>query len=174
MDEPYNKIQELPIMIEKYNNKLLDLYEDEAENIRPILETYKNEVMIYLDQFDFAYEFKTIYSNKFSELLEKLNNAKQFNTILAMPQMSERTKNNCIAEINREVEIRKPKKEEDKPRQVEDSKPEKPKQTRMVSKTHMMPHQPVVSSVDDIETILRDMRTRLEKELNDNGEFKLI
>ncbi|MDO7203420.1 hypothetical protein Q5M85_03450 [Paraclostridium bifermentans] len=44
----------------------------------------------------------------------------------------------------------------------------------MVSKTHMMPHQPVVSSVGDIETILRDMRTRLEKELNDNGEFKLI
>lgn len=174
MDEPYNKIQELPIMIENYNNKLLDLYEDEAENIRPILETYKNEVMIYLDQFDFTDEFKTIYSKKFSELLEKLNNAKQFNTILAMPQMSERTKNNCIAEINREVEIRKPKKEEDAPRQVEDSKPEKPKQTRMVSKTYMMPHQPVVSSVDDIETILRDMRTRLEKELNDNGEFKLI
>lgn len=174
MDEPYNKIQELPIMIEKYNNKLLDLYEDEAENIRPILETYKNEVMIYLAQFDFVDEFKTIYLNKFSELLEKLNNAKQFNTILAMPQMAERTKNNCIAEINREVEIRKPKKEEDAPRQVEDSKPEKQKQTRMVSKTYMMPHQPVVSSVDDIETILRDMRTRLEKELNDNGEFKLI
>lgn len=174
MDEPYNKIQELPIMIEKYNNKLLDLYEDEAENIRPILETYKNEVMIYLDQFDFADEFKTIYLNKFSELLEKLNNAKQFNTILAMPQMAERTKNNCIAEINREVERRKPKKEKDEPRQVEDLKPQKPKQTRMVSKTHMMPHQPVVSSVDDIETILRDMRTRLEKELNDNGEFKLI
>ena len=38
----------------------------------------------------------------------------------------------------------------------------------------MMPHQPIVSSVEDIEIILRDMRTRLEKELNEKGEFKLI
>ena len=174
LDEPYNKIHELPIMIEKYNDKLLDLYEDEAEDIRPMVETYKDEVLVYLNQFDFASKFKSEYTNKFNNLLEKLNNAKQFNDILAMPQMAERTKNNCMEEINREVERRKPKKEENTPIQVDDLKPQKPKQTRMVSKSHMIPHQPVVSSEEDIEIILRDMRTRLEKELNEKGEFKLI
>ena len=64
---------------------------------------------------------------------------------------------------------------ENTPKKVEDEPViEKPKQTRLVSKTSMIPHQPIVSSIEDIEIILNDMKTRLEKELNEKGEFKLI
>ena len=176
MDKPYNKIHELPMMIENYNEKLLNLYEKEAEVIRPVVETYKDEVINYLESFDFADELRSKYVNKFNELMERLDNAKQFNDILAISQLADRTRNTSIQEINKEAEDRRPKPQVDKPTKVEDDKQDRilPKQTRVVSKTTMMPHQPIVSSVDDIEIILKDMRTRLEKELNEKGEFKLI
>ena len=51
MDKPYNKIHELPMMIESYNEKLLNLYEKEAEVIRPVVEAYKNEVIKLFRKF---------------------------------------------------------------------------------------------------------------------------
>ena len=45
MDKPYKKIHELPMMIEKYNDKLIELYENEAKNIEPILKNHKAEVI---------------------------------------------------------------------------------------------------------------------------------
>ena len=176
MDKPYNKIHELPMIIESYNEKLLDLYEREAEEIRPVVEAYKEEVMSYLNTFDFVDEYRGYYLKKFNDLMERLDNAKQFNDILAISQLSERTKNTSIQEINNEAERRKPKPSVDTTQNIGEEPPKvvKPKQTRVVSKTTMMPHQPIVSSVEDIEIILKDMRTRLEKELNEKGEFKLI
>ena len=175
MEKPYKKIHELPIMIEQYNEKLLSLYEKEAEIIRPIVKAYEEEVINYLNSYDFADELKGSFTRKFNELIERLDNAKQFNDILAISQIAERTKNTSIQEINKEAEQRKPKPTIDTPKKVEDEPViEKPKQTRLVSKTSMMPHQPIVSSIEDIEIILNDMKTRLEKELNEKGEFKLI
>ncbi|MGL6105626.1 BREX system P-loop protein BrxC [Romboutsia sp.] len=174
MDKPYNKIHELPMIIESYNEKLLNLYEKEAEVIRPVVDTYKEEVINYLNNFDFADEYRSMHAKKFNDLMERLDNAKQFNDILAISQLSERTKNTSIQEINREAEKRKPKPPVDQPGQVAVPPTPAPKKTRVVSKTTMMPHQPMVSSTEDIEIILKDMRTRLEKELNEKGEFKLI
>lgn len=82
MDKPYNKIQELPMMIEKYNDKLVELYEGEAQAIEPTLKNYKTEIIDYLNGFDFADEFRGKYAKKFEELIERLRNAKQFNEIL--------------------------------------------------------------------------------------------
>lgn len=178
MDKPYNKIYELPMIIENYNEKLLNLYEREAELIRPVVEMYKDEVINHLEIFDFADELKGKYINRFDELMEKLDNAKQFNDILVISQLAERTRSTSIEEINKEVENRKVKETKilDTANSVEESKSgiQKIKQTRLVSKTIMIPHQPVITSIDDIEIILRDMRIRLEKEFNEKGEFKLI
>ncbi len=178
MDKPYNKIHELPMIIESYNEKLLDLYEREAELIRPVVEMYKDEVINHLEIFDFIDEIKSKYINRFDELMERLDNAKQFNDILAISQLADRTRSMSIQEINKEVEKKKAKETKivDIPNSIEESESEiqKVKQTRLVSKTIMIPHQPVVTSIDDIEIILRDMRIRLEKEFNEKGEFKLI
>lgn len=181
MDKPYKKIHELPMIIENYNEKLLDLYEKEAEIIRPVVEAYREEVINYLNAHDFADEFRSVYAKKFNDLMERLDNAKQFNDILAISQLSDRTKNTSIQEINSIAEKRKPKPPVEKPTNVgEEPGDNEPtpapvqKPTRVVSKTTMMPHQPMVSSNEDIEIILKDMRTRLEKEFNEKGEFKLI
>ncbi|MEG1287669.1 MAG: BREX system P-loop protein BrxC [Clostridium sp.] len=77
MKEPYKRIHELPMMIEKYNDKLLDLYENEAEQIRPTLINHKNEVLSYLESFELPEELRGRYIRKFDELMDKLNLAKQ-------------------------------------------------------------------------------------------------
>ena len=182
MDRPYNKIHELPMMIEKYNDKLLELYENEADQIRPILTNHKNEVLNYLEGTDFADELRGKYVRRFDELMERLNSAKQFNEILAMPQLSQRTRNACIDDINREIAARLPKpqvtpsgeKEADGNGQVSDPPSAPPKVTRTLFKSNLIPYQPIVETEEDIEKILSDLRVKLEKELKEKGEFKLV
>lgn len=182
MKEPYRRIHELPMMIEKYNDKLLGLYENEVEGIRPILVNHKNEVLNYLENTDFADEFRGIYVRKFDELMEKLNSAKQFNEILAMPQLSQRTRNSCIEEVDREIAKRAPKlsiKQEGKENTggsgtISDPPPQPCKTIRTLYKSNLLPYQATVETEDDIEKILDDLRRKLEKELKESGEFKLI
>ena len=173
MDKPYNKIHELPMMIEKYNYKLIELYENEAKNIEPILKNHKAEVIDYLNQFDFADEFKSEYIKKFDELINKLQNAKQFNEILAMPQISKRTKESCISEIDKEQEKRNSKTSGDYGTDIIND-PSVVKEIRKVYKSNLISENSVISSQKDIDRLLNDLRNKLEKELKQNGEFKLV
>ncbi|MGL4914534.1 MAG: hypothetical protein ACRC3Y_19100, partial [Romboutsia sp.] len=189
IENPYKKIHELPMIIEKYNDKLVDLYEKEAEQVRPIIETHKKEVLDYLSQFDFYEELKAKYFNKFVSLTDELNEARRFSDILAMPSRSDRMKNIAITEIDVEEQRRKPTPPPVPPKVVGgDSGNDKPvvgggsvkeppakvKTTRNVAKSSIVPYQPVINNKEDIEKLLESMRIRLEKELQENGEFKLI
>ncbi|WP_343336882.1 BREX system P-loop protein BrxC [Terrisporobacter petrolearius] len=182
MKEPYRRIHELPMMIEKYNDKLLDLYENEADQIRPTLINHKNEVLSYFEEFDLPEELRGRYIRKFDDLMEKLNLAKQFNEILAMPQLSQRARTSCIEDINKEVAKRLPKPESiptgggDKggSGKVIDPPPAPPKVTRTLYKSNLIPYQPIVETEEDIEKIISDLRSKLEKELKEKGEFKLV
>ena len=99
-----------------------------------------------------------------------------------MPQLSQRTRNACIDEINREIAARLPKpqvtpsegKEANGNGQVSDPPPAPPKVTRTLFKSNLIPYQPIVETEEDIEKILSDLRIKLEQELKDNGEFKLV
>ncbi len=182
MKEPYRKIHELPMIVEQYNDKLLDLYENEADQIRPTLTNHKNEVLSYFESSDLPQELRGRYIRKFDDLMEKLNLAKQFNEILAMPQLSQRTRNSCIEDINREIVKRVPKPEvtptvgEDIGNNGEllDPPPAPPKIIRTLYKSNLIPYQPTVETKEDIEKILNDLRSKLERELQENGEFKLV
>lgn len=181
MEKPYRAIHQLPMMIEKYNDKLLELYENEADGIRPTLTNHKNEVLNYLDNTDFADEFRGKYVRKFDELMDKLNLAKQFNEILAMPQLSQRTRNTCIEEINREIARRIPKTppqpeggENTGSGEVADPISQPPKITRTLYKSNLLSYQPTVETEEDIDKILDELRRKMEKELKENGGFKLI
>ena len=175
MDKPYNKIHELPMMIEKYNDKLIELYENEAKNIEPILKNHKAEVIDYLNQFDFGDEFKSEYIKKFDDLINKLQNAKQFNEILAMPQISKRTKENCISEIDKEQEKRNKESKTNEGNGTDIIKdPPVVKEIRKVYKSNLISENSVISSQEDIDRLLNDLKNKLEKELEQSGKFKLV
>lgn len=175
MDKPYNKIHELPMMIEKYNDKLIELYENEAKNIEPILKNHKAEVIDYLNQFDFRDEFKSEYIKKFDDLINKLQNAKQFNEILAMPQISKRTKENCISEIDKEQEKRNKESKTNGGDGADIIKdPPVVKEIRKVYKSNLISENSIISSQEDIDRLLNDLKNKLEKELEQSGKFKLV
>lgn len=188
MESPYRKIHELPMIIEKYNYKLVDLYEKESELVRPIIETHRKEVLDYLNKFNFYDEFKSKYSNKFIDLIEELNKARRFSDILAMPSRSDRMKNICITEIDTEEQRRKPEppiqstsingnnntNESGKESGSVNESVIKVKTTRNIAKSSIVPYQPVINNKEDIERLLESIRINLEKELEKNGEFKLI
>ena len=176
MDKPYNKIHELPMMIEKYNDKLVELYEGEAQAIEPTLKNHKAEVIDYLNGFDFADEFRGKYAKKFDELIDRLRNAKQFKEILAMPQLSDRTKKNCIEEIDREYARRRSKVDKggDDGGDTTIDPPPVVKEIKKVYKTDLIVDYPVISSEEDIDKLLNNLRVKLEKELEEKGEFKLV
>ena len=92
-----------------------------------------------------------------------------------MPQISKRTKENCISEIDKEQEKRN-----------KDSKtsggsggditndPPEVKEIRRVSKSNLISENSVISSQEDIDRLLNYLRNKLEKELKQNGQFKLV
>lgn len=189
MESPYRKIHELPMIIEKYNDKLVNLYEKEAELVRPIIETHRKEVLDYLSKFDFYEELKSKYSNEFVSLIDELNEARRFSDILAMPSRSDRMKNICITEIDIEEQKTNPAPPPTQPINTGGNNgtskpvnglgsinepPTRVKTTRNIAKSSIVPYQPVINNKEDIEKLLESMRTRLEKELEENGEFKLI
>lgn len=185
MENPYKKIHELPMMIDKYNDKLVELYEAEAKKVRPIVKSHQKEVLDYLSSFDFYDEFKTKYFQRFEMLSEELNKVRRFSDIVAIPDKSDRIKTECIKEIESEVQRRKPVEIVDI-YEVEDGGgsaalilEENPpvavvKEAKLISKSSIIPYQPVIKSKEDIDKLLKAIEIKLIKELEENEEFKLI
>lgn len=182
MESPYKNIHELPIIIDKYNDKLVELYEEEAKKVRPIIKLHQKEVIDYLSKFDFYDEFKSKYFDKFENLNDELNKVRRFSDIVAIPDKSDRIKNQCIKEIDIEYKNRIPKGTEDRVNDCgggsavltkEDNKQED-KEAVLIAKSSIIPYQPVIKSREDIDKLIKSIEIKLEKELEEKGEFKLV
>ena len=92
-----------------------------------------------------------------------------------MPQISKRTKENCISEIDKEQEKRN---KESKTNGDDDTDiikdPPVVKEIRKVYKSNLISENGVISSLEDIDRLLNSLRNKLEAEIKQNGEFKLI
>ena len=92
-----------------------------------------------------------------------------------MPQISKRTKENCISEIDKEQEKRNKNSktsEDDGTDIIKD--PPVVKEIRKVYKSNLISENSVISNQEDIDKLLNDLKNKLEKELKQNGEFKLV
>ncbi|MDD6736561.1 MAG: BREX system P-loop protein BrxC, partial [Clostridiales bacterium] len=176
MESPYKNIHELPIIIDKYNDKLVELYEEEAKKVRPIIKSHQEEVLNYLRKFNFYDEFKSRYFDKFENLNEELNSVRRFSDVVAIPDKSDRIKNQCIKEIDMEYKNRMP----DKVTESEEDDCDGgsavliQQKTILIAKSSIIPYQPVIKSREDIDILIKAIETKLEKELEEKGEFKLV
>lgn len=182
MESPYKKIHELPIIIDKYNDKLVELYEEEAKKVRPIIKLHQKEVIDYLNKFEFYEEFKSEYFNRFENLNNELSSVRRFSDIVAIPDKSDRIKNQSIKEIDMEDKNRTQENttEDDidcgggsAALTIEESLP-KVKDAVLIAKSSIIPYQPVIKSKEDIEVLIKSIKDKLEKELEEKGEFKLV
>ena len=182
MESPYKKIHELPIIIDKYNDKLVELYESEAKKVRPIIKSHQEEVLNYLKQFDFYDEFKSKYFDRFEKLNDELDSVRRFSDIVAIPDKSDRIKNQSIKEIDMEYRNRMPEEilddEDDcgggRAVLVKEETKSVVKEVILIAKSSIIPYQPVIKNREDIDILIKAIETKLEKELEENGEFKLV
>lgn len=176
MESPYKKIHELPIIIDKYNDKLVELYEEEAKKVRPIIKSHQEEVLNYLRKFDFYDEFKSIYFDKFENLNNELDSVRRFSDVVAIPDKSDRIKNQSIKEIDTEYKNRMPDKviEPEEDNGGGGSLVLTQDKAILIAKSSIIPYQPVIKSREDIDKLIKSIEIKLEKELEEKGEFKLV
>lgn len=182
MESPYKKIHELPIIIDKYNDKLVELYEEEAKKVRPIIKLHQEEVLNYLRKFDFYDEFKSRYFDKFETLNNELDSVRRFSDVVAIPDKSDRIKNQSIKEIDMEYKNRMPEETiEDEGNcgggsagLVKEETKSVVKEAILIAKSSIIPYQPVIKSREDIDKLIKSIEIKLERELEEKGEFKLV
>lgn len=182
MESPYKNIHELPIIIDKYNDKLVELYEEEAKKVRPIIKLHQKEVIDYLSKFEFYEEFKSEYFKRFEDLNNELSSVRRFSDIVAIPDKSDRIKNQSIKEID--MEDRNRTQENTTGDDIDcgggsaaltiEENPPQVKETVLIPKSSIIPYQPVIKSKEDIEVLMKSIKDKLVKELEEKGEFKLV
>ena len=50
----------------------------------------------------------------------------------------------------------------------------KEKETIFIAKSSIIPYQPVIKSKEDIDVLIKAIETKLERELEEKGQFKLV
>ena len=92
-----------------------------------------------------------------------------------MPQISKRTKENCISEIDKEQEKRNKESKTNGGNGTDIIKgPPVVKEIRKVYKSNLISENSVISSQEDIGRLLNNLKNKLEKELKQSGKFKLV
>ena len=191
MKEPYSKIPTIPLLIEKYNDKILSLLEERSKPVLKEIEVCKNEVIEVLDEFSFKDNFKDKIIKEFQGFTERIEKANSFVILSSMSDVSEKAKVRWIQEIYEEdarikekeaqelanatkvsesVEISGGYKEAETTVQV--SKPVIKRKT--VSVKDLVKGQRVIKSDADIDAVLESLREKLKAELEEGSIINLV
>lgn len=193
MKEPYNKIPTIPLLIEKYNNKILSLLEEESNPILRLIETCKNEVMETLEMYNFKDKFTNRVSEEFENLIRRIETTSSFAVISSMYDVAEKLKvrfiNEILAEdktIKRisEKEIEEENKLKETPLEKGNDKTgvtELVKQetkvvirTKTLSMRELVKGQKVIKNEEDIDDVVETLRIKLKGELEKDTIITLI
>ena len=193
MKEPYSKIPTIPLLIDKYNNKILSLLEKESIPVLGFIKTCKNEVMETLDIYEFKDKFVNRISEDFGNLTKRTESANNFVVLSSMSDLAEKLKVRWINEIVSEDETLKRIKakeieEADRAKEAESTigkgieylvEPVKPEQkvvikTKTLSMRELVKGQKVIKNDEDIDAVLESLRRKLKEELEKDTIISLI
>ena len=194
MKEPFSKIPTIPLLIEKYNNKVLSLLEEESIPVLEFIESCKKEVIETLENYDFKIKFSDSINEEFNNLIYRVENASSFAVLSSMSDLSEKLKLKWIKEIvieeerQRRIKAREEKiegKVKEPTPNVEGSntgyvattvkpEPEILIRTKTLSMRELVKGQKVIKNTTDIDEVLESLRKKLEEELEKDTIISLI
>lgn len=195
MSKPYSKIPTIPLLVEKYNNKIIELLEEESVPVKGFIEMCRKEVFETLDGYDFKDKFKDNVIEEFDNLYNRVESASSFAVLSSMPDLAEKIKLKWIKEIVREDETQrriKAKKIEDANRVAEseikgetktDTVTYKPEpelvpevviKTKTLSMRELVKGQKVIKNDEDIDAVVESLRRMLKEELDKDTIISLI
>jgi len=193
MKEPYSKIPTIPLLIEKYNNKILSLLEEESVPVLGFIETCKKEVIETLEGYDFKDKFINRIIEDFEKLINRTEQANSFVVISSMSDLADKLKVRFINEIVTEDEtLKKIKaKEIEEANRVKETplvngnnttyvaEPVKPEpkvviKTKTLSMRELVKGQKVIKNDKDIDDVVEALRKKLKEELEKDTIISLI
>lgn len=180
--KPYNKIKDLPVLISRYNDKMLQLLEREAEPVKAQIESAELEVQEELSKYNFKDEFTAKVTNNFNNLYSRVENASNFDTLAAIKGTIDSVRVKLITEIldraKPPVVVTPP------PTTVIGNEPvpgPKPPvvntpltKRKSVSMKTLVNGTKIIKNEDDIEEVLNQLRQKLKKELEEDTIITLI
>ncbi len=174
-DKPYSEIQKLPELVEKFRVRFMELLEQECKPVRDVIENDRQIVLKELSMHDFKDEFLEKFQGRYTDLLNRLNSSNNFYEAIAMKEESDRIKLRSLDEIQKIAITRKPKAQLEPGVVVEpSSEPYKPKVTKNISIAHILHGAKTIESEADIDELLRDIKKKLEKELDKDTVIRLV
>ncbi len=193
MNEPYGNIPTIPLLIEKYNNKILSLLEEESIPVLGFIQTCKNEVTETLEGYDFKNKFISRVNGDFENLINRTESASSFAVLSSMSDLAEKLKVRFINEIVAEDETLKriKAKEIEEANRVKEipltkgtdttyvAAPVEPEpkvviKTKTISMRELVKGQKVIKNEEDIDAVVEALRRKLKEELEKDTIINLI
>jgi len=154
MKEPYSRIPQLPLLIEKYNNKMLELLNKDGILVLEFINLCRNEVIENLKGCDFYNEFENKINMDFENLTNKTLQSKSFAVISSMYNLAEKLKLKWISEIIKESG--------------------KENSTKILSMRELVKGEKTIKNDDDIDLLLKNLRKKLKDELKEDTIISLV
>lgn len=193
MPKPYSKIPTIPLLIEKYNNKIIELLEEESVPVKGFIEMCRKEVFETLDGYDFKDKFKDNVIEEFNNLYNRVDGASSFAVLSSMPDLAEKVKLKWIKDIVTEDETQKrikAKEIEEANRIAEGSGNRETKtatstykvepvlevviKTKTLSMRELVKGQKTIKNNDDIDEVVEALRKKLREELEKDTIISLV
>ena len=194
MPKPYSKIPTSPLLIEKYDSKILELLEEESVPVKGFIEICRKEVFETLDGYDFKEKFEKSIIEEFDNLYNRVESANNFAVLSSMSDLSEKVKLKWIKEIITEDEKIKrieAKKIEEANRALKgngeeeitttkspsykvEPVPEVVIKTKMLSMRELVKGQKTIKNNEDIDAVVESLRRKLKEELEKDTIISLI
>lgn len=193
MPKPYSKIPTIPLLIEKYNNKILSLLEEESIPVKGFIEMCRKEVFETLDGYDFKDKFSNKIIEEFNNLYTRVEGASSFAVLSSMSDLAEKVKLKWIKEIIAEDERQKrirAKEIENANRVAETPEGEKTTtataaykvditseviiKTKTLSMRELVKGQKTIKNNDDIDEVVEALRKKLREELDKDTIISLV
>ncbi len=154
MKDPYNRIPQLPPLIEKYNNRVLDLLNKDITPAIEFIKACKDEVIENLKGYDFCNEFEGKINEDFENLTKKILCSKSFPVILSMYKLGEKLKLRWLNEIIKETG--------------------RENIAKVLSVMELVKDEKSIKNHEDVELLLENLRKRLNEELKEDATIRLV
>lgn len=168
---PYADIHKLPDLVDNFIKRFGALLDAECEPIRRDIEADKKTVRLEMEAKGFVHKYSDRVYNDFKSLFERLDRANNIYEAIAMRTESDRLKLRFIDEfIAEEMRIAALNANED-----DKDKPQAPiRKTKTVSVKTLFSGTSQVSSKEDIDKLLAELKVKLEAQLEENTTIKII
>jgi hypothetical protein len=163
---PYNQIQKLPEMCEKFVSQYGELLDIEAREMEPILADDYKKVMDELASKPFADKFRTKFAAKFEELKKKLETSHEIASVKNIRLESDTLKLRCLDEITEYEATHQPTPTNVTVDVAPTAPAPKPKKRKNISiSTVAGARTYTIENEKDIDNFLSQMKQKLMKEL---------